>query len=469
MYAKKRIGLIIPARHLGNGGKKTIPQITRFIDRVYVMDYGSNGDFDALKETFASDERIEFVESGEKDEGVFPEPGLSRAIQDAMDISVVVDEDKGTDPTLLSHILDPIIWGMADYTIGRQVPNHRGNNGNGSTHSSNYIQITQLTQKNVGGLDFSNKLSAISNRSFRDNGSSVRISPPVIAAIPCYNEGVTIGSVALQARKHVDEVVVIDDGSIDDTALIAVEAGATVISHGKNRGKAAAIATAVQYAKNHSAEALILLDGDGQHDPEEIPTLLSPIKEGKADFVIGSRHLGQKNHIPRYRKVGQKILTLLTNAMSHQNVTDSQSGFRAFSGKAIQIYDVKSEGFNIETDMINEFSRLNIDIKEVPIAAIYDVPHKHTLNPIYHGHDIVSKLIGEIAYRRPLLLFSASGGFLVLVGIGAASWAFTSYYLTGRLSFLFTMASGILIIMGTLLLVAGLILNSLIFIVKQKS
>ncbi len=115
----------------------------------------------------------------------------------------------------------------------------------------------------------------------------------VLAAIPCYNERLAIGSVALLARNHVDEVLVIDDGSSDGTA-----AGASVIRHEQNKGKGAAVKTALHYAAANDFDALVLLDGDGQHDPAQIPWLLQPIPDGTADIVIGSRELTQ---MPRLR------------------------------------------------------------------------------------------------------------------------------------------------------------------------
>jgi len=150
-----------------------------------------------------------------------------------------------------------------------------------------------------------------------------------LAAIPCHDEGLAIGSVVLKARKYVDEVLVADDGSTDDTVEVAEAAGAVVVSHGVNKGKGSAVRTSLGYAAEHGFDALVLLDGDGQHDPGEIPGLLEPILNDAADLVIGFRSFEQ---MPVYRRFGRAVLDHVTGAGG--TVTDSQSGFRALNRKA---------------------------------------------------------------------------------------------------------------------------------------
>jgi glycosyltransferase involved in cell wall biosynthesis len=113
----------------------------------------------------------------------------------------------------------------------------------------------------------------------------------ILAAIPCYNEGLAIGSVVLKARRYVDAVLVVDDGSTDDTKEVSQEAGALVVSHETNTGKGRAVKTALSYAVQKNFDPLVLLDGDGQHNPNEIPLLIEPLATDTADFAIGFRQL----------------------------------------------------------------------------------------------------------------------------------------------------------------------------------
>jgi len=167
-----------------------------------------------------------------------------------------------------------------------------------------------------------------------------------IAAIPCYNEGLAIGSVVLKARRYVDEVLVVDDGSTDDTVEVAETAGATVVAHEANKGKGRAVKNTLRYAVEHSFDALVLLDGDGQHDPNEISQLLVPLINDAADLVIGFRTFDQ---MPAYRRVGRKVLDSATGGP----VRDSQCGFRALNRKAIKMLagTLEKDDFVVESEM----------------------------------------------------------------------------------------------------------------------
>jgi len=238
--------------------------------------------------------------------------------------------------------------------------------------------------------------------------------PEVVAAIPCFNEELFIGSVALKTKDYVDQVVVIDDGSTDKTAMIAEKAGATVISHGLNKGKGAAVSSAFEYAKKMGCKALVLLDGDGQHDPAYIPSLVNPVLEDKADMVVGSRYLQIKSHIPRVRKLGQRILTIFANLGSRVNLTDSQSGLRAFSSKAIQAFSFVEQGLSVESEMQFLANSASLRVTEVPISIGYYGKAKRS--PLAHGAGVLNSIMGLISRRIPLFFFGVPG--LVMLGFG---------------------------------------------------
>jgi len=204
-----------------------------------------------------------------------------------------------------------------------------------------------------------------------------------------------------------------------------------------------------------------MLDGDGQHNPNELPSLISPILEGEADLVIGSRHLGNGHDIPSYRRAGQKILDIVTNAGAHQNVSDTQSGFRALSKKAMDNLDFESKGFNIESDMIVHFSQKGLKVKEAPIGVHYDVPHQHKKNPLSHGLAIMGRVVKHVSQSRPLMIFGVPGFLLFLSGLilGAASFLeITLFHWTWLFQ---TVVAVLLFIIGLVLCVAALVLNSI--------
>ena len=290
----------------------------------------------------------------------------------------------------------------------------------------------------------------------------------LIAVIPAYNEEIAIGSVVIHTRQYVDSVIVVDDGSSDKTALIARAAGAEVITLPENKGKANAMMKGFSRARELNPAAVIMLDADGQHDPAEIPTLVKPVLEGKADLVIGSRFLISGNNIPSYRQLGQKTLNIATHAGSGYASTDSQSGFRAISRKGLDYLNFTSEGYNIESDMITHFIEKELVITEEPITVKYDVPNKHKKNPVEHGVDILGHLIGLIGYKRPLLTFGVPGLILIGGGLFFGSWAFADYYATTKFPFSLSMLSTLLLIMGMLLVTSGFILNSLVQIVRLE-
>jgi glycosyltransferase involved in cell wall biosynthesis len=212
-----------------------------------------------------------------------------------------------------------------------------------------------------------------------------RGKPRIIAVIPCLNEAQFIRNIVTRARRYVDEVIVVDDGSTDNTALAASGAGATVIAHKSRQGAGAATRTAFEAAKTFEADVLVTLDGDGQHNPDEIPQILDPIIRGEADLVIGSRFLNPHlEDVPRYRKFGIDVITWLYNIGSQTKVTDSQSGFRAYSRRLVEEINITEDGFGFSVQVLIQARKKDFVITEVPVSCIYHADGS-TINPISHG------------------------------------------------------------------------------------
>lgn len=281
----------------------------------------------------------------------------------------------------------------------------------------------------------------------------------IVAVIPAYNEDRFVGSVVLKTRGYVDEVVVVDDGSIDETAQIARNAGAYVIPHLENRGKAAALRTGFKYACSNGATVIVMLDGDGQHDPASIPAVTKPILDGSADMVIGSRFLGIKSAIPAWRQFGQHVLTTITNVSAGVSCTDSQTGFRAFSAEALKTFDIRCSGFTVESEMQFWASEQHLRLVEVPIGCVY--AEKAKRNPIRHGLHVVDGILSLVSQSRPLLFFGSVGLALVCAGVvwGGLVIAFANG--SGSLDIMQAVGATLLLVIGALMAFEGVELHVL--------
>lgn len=280
-----------------------------------------------------------------------------------------------------------------------------------------------------------------------------------IIAIPCFNEELFIGSVILKALDYADLIVVIDDGSTDQTSNVAKKAGATIVKHEHNSGKGAAIRTAFKYAQTRGCDALVLMDGDGQHDPECIPFLVKPIISSNIDMAVGSRYLEIKSTIPGYRIWGHRVLTFFTNLGSRVKLTDSQSGFRAFSPKAITALTLAEDGLSVESEMQFLANEAGLKIQEVPISIRYYGNSKRS--PLAHGIGVLNGILGLIGKRLPLLFFGIPG--LVMISFGLwEGWRVVDGYNTYNDFYIGPALIAVLLcVLGALSLFTGLILYTI--------
>jgi len=290
-------------------------------------------------------------------------------------------------------------------------------------------------------------------------------NPKIIVAMPAYNEEKYIGSVILRSKQYADEIIVVDDGSTDHTAEVVKLAGAFVVKHMGNKGYGNTIQKILATAKKHEADILVILDADSQHNPDEIPTLVKAITEG-FDVVIGSREM-QKNTIAHYRRFGQRVLSRLTRIASQKKLSDTESGFRAYSKKAIDTLKLKEKGMAISSEIVSEASAKGLKITEVPISVTY-TKDGSTMNPIKHGVGVLNRIMVMISEKRPLLFFGILGIASMILGVIAGIIVVLKFAGTGVIATGTLLATVLLVTFGTLNISTGIILNVLEKRIKER-
>lgn len=222
----------------------------------------------------------------------------------------------------------------------------------------------------------------------------------VALVIPAYNEATVIAHVIRDAKKtfaktsFAADVIVVDDGSRDDTATVARAAGAHVIEHVINSGSGAATATGLSYADSNGYDIAATLDADGQHDAKDVLNGVERITKDEADLLIGSRII-QSGEMSLLKKVGNKGLSLITLFLFGINVTDSQSGMRIFSRRALEELRWKTSGYEFCSEMLWRANQVGLRIGEYPIKAIYTDYSKAKGQSNWNGFNIVKVLMRQ--------------------------------------------------------------------------
>lgn len=289
--------------------------------------------------------------------------------------------------------------------------------------------------------------------------SGTTTSPRLVAVLPAYNEERFIGSIVIKTKELVDQVIVIDDGSTDMTAIIAQAAGALLVKHPKNMGKGVALNSGFLKARQLGASIVVTIDADGQHLPEQICSVIAPIEAGEADIVIGSRYLELHSEVPRHRIWGHKAFTFLTNQASGASVTDSQSGYRAFSARALEMVSFLSNGFSVESEIQFIASENALRLVEVPITIRYESKPKRPVTR--QGLEVLNGLLYMVSQYRPLLFFGVTGMALMLIGLGWGLKVVDAFYTTRKLAIGSALLSALFVILGTGSLSTGIILHSM--------
>ena len=289
----------------------------------------------------------------------------------------------------------------------------------------------------------------------------------VIVGIPAFNEEKNIGSIVAKLKQKYDHVVVCDDGSSDMTSIIASSLGANVVRHEKNHGYGSAIKTIFNESKKIDADVLVTFDADGQHQISEIDTILEPISNDQADIVIGSRFLGTTKDLPKYRKIGIKTITGLTNVMTGSKISDSQRGFRAYSKKVIENISPTESGMGISTEILIKSVKKNMRITEIPITISYE-NNQHSQEPISHGTSVIMSTIKHVAIELPLLYYGVTGMCFLIVGLVFGAWAMQIYSEEKVVMTNIALIGIGGVILGTILLITATILYSIVNVVREK-
>lgn len=281
----------------------------------------------------------------------------------------------------------------------------------------------------------------------------------VVVIVPAYNEERFIGSIVLKLLKFPVKVVVINDGSTDDTAYLAKAAGAEVLSLPSNQGKGAALNYGFEQARNYEPDALVMIDADSQHLPEELPQIVCPILQHKADIVVGSRYINKKSsNTPLKRRLGHKFINFLTSVTTGIDVSDSQNGYRAFSKKAYQNIQFSSEGFSVESEMQFIARENKLRLVEVPITVRYQDNQKRS--SLRQGFIVLNGILRLASQYRPLLFFGGGGLLALTFGIFWGIIVVNRYIQLGLLAMGYALISVLLCIIGLVLFSTGIILHS---------
>ena len=288
----------------------------------------------------------------------------------------------------------------------------------------------------------------------------------VTIGIPAFNEEKNIAKMIVKLKKIYDEIIVCNDGSTDLTGEIAENLGAIVINHKQNLGYGAGINSIIKKSKEIGTDILVTFDADGQHKVEDVKKVIEPIKNGDADLVIGSRFLSKtKEKIPEYRKIGINIITKVTNAGLKKKITDSQSGFRAYSKDLISKLDISDMGMGISTEILIKTNSLGFRIAEIPITILYE-GKTSTQNPISHGTSVLFSTIKYTSIEHPLKFYGIPSLIFFVIGLSFTFLSIDYYMEVGRINPNVTIVAAGTTAIAVILLVASVLFYSLATIVE---
>ena len=288
-----------------------------------------------------------------------------------------------------------------------------------------------------------------------------------VIGIPAFNEEKNIASIIMKLKKVTDHIIVCNDGSTDMTEEISKELDVIVINHSRNMGYGSAIRSIFLKAKELQADILVTFDADGQHRVEDIQSVTQPIIDNKADIVIGSRFLENKSDIPEYRKFGIKVITKITNSSLKEKLTDSQSGFRAYSKNVLKDVTPSESGMGVSTEILIKASNAGHKIAEVPITIMYG-SDTSTHNPVSHGTSVLFSTIKFTSIEHPLKFYGIPAIIFLGIGFVFMLWTFQTYAVEKEVITNVALIGIGSLVIGIVFLLSAILLYTLVSVVRER-
>jgi len=285
--------------------------------------------------------------------------------------------------------------------------------------------------------------------------------------IPAFNEEKSIAGIIIKLKKKYQTIIVCDDGSSDLTGEIAKELGAIVITHTKNLGYGSAIRSIFLKSSELQMDVLVTFDADGQHDVNDIDVVLKPIIENKADICIGSRFLEKNDNIPKYRKIGIKTITGITNVSTGLKISDSQSGFRAYNKKVLEKIIPSELGMGVSTEILIKSKKENFRISETPITISYE-GDTSSQNSVTHGGGVILSTMKYVSIEKPLRFYGIPGIILFSIGIFFVIWTLDIFSEEGKIITNIALIGMGGLILGILCIMTSVILYSIVSVVRER-
>lgn len=260
----------------------------------------------------------------------------------------------------------------------------------------------------------------------------------IVITIPAYNEEDTIADVIRGIRQAMDKteymykIIVVNDGSTDNTANVSKEAGAIVYSHPYNYGLAETFRTEMKKALEHKADIIVHIDADGQYRAEEIPKLIDPIINGESDFVLGSRFAGTIEEMPFIKKFGNKLFSRAISQITGIRITDGQTGFRAFRKEVAEKIGIISTHTYTQEQIVKAV-RNKFKVKEVPVyfAKRHSGKSRLMLNPVEYAVKAWVNLFRIYRDYEPLKFFGYGGAIIMFIGLGIGLYVLGTFAMMG--------------------------------------